>query len=456
MSEDNLAPAEETAGNDDPMALERARTADLADYTARFPESATRLPEAIRKGWTRKQFAHQHCEDYAEMQNDISNINPDVRAGGNIAVSYDRAGNRQYQRVDGGYSGEDPASVRELMTEALAHRINGNVKLSDAARQYRAFTAEAMARALDPNIRPGSRDWLSGTRGAYHTTSDFPLLLDNAANKALEASYQTAQSALKMVARRYVANDFKVQSRLRSGEFPSLFKVNDHGENKQGSMGENREEWQLETHSRMLSLTRQALVNDDLNAFGELIQKIGQAAANFEANELVRVLVANPAMSDGKGVFHADHMNLAASGGVFDVDTVGEARRAMRRQRGVDGAQIVNVTPRYLVVPAELETDADKFVASITAAQTSTVNPFSGKLEVLVDPRLDDDSTTAWYIAADPATMPTLGYGYLAGEEGVQTKMEEGFDVDGFRWLARIDFAAFFTDYRGMYKNPGA
>lgn len=35
-------------------------------------------------------------------------------------------------------------------------------------------------------------------------------------------------------------------------------------------------------------------------------------------------------------------------------------------------------------------------------------------------------------------------------------EMEPGFDIDGLRLKARLDFAAKATDYSGLYNNPGA
>ncbi|OYX11249.1 MAG: hypothetical protein B7Z15_12190 [Rhizobiales bacterium 32-66-8] len=75
-------------------------------------------------------------------------------------------------------------------------------------------------------------------------------------------------------------------------------------------------------------------------------------------------------------------------------------------------------------------------------------------LEIVVEPRLV--SATAYYLGADPASVDGLEYAYLEGEQGVQTEMKAGFEVDGVSIKARVDFGAGFVDYRAFQRNPGA
>ncbi|MEO5375977.1 MAG: hypothetical protein H7840_17265, partial [Alphaproteobacteria bacterium] len=48
-------------------------------------------------------------------------------------------------------------------------------------------------------------------------------------------------------------------------------------------------------------------------------------------------------------------------------------------------------------------------------------------LAVIAEPRLDDTSTTAWYLAADPAQIDTIEYAYLEGQIGVHIETRMGF-----------------------------
>ncbi len=114
---------------------------------------------------------------------------------------------------------------------------------------------------------------------------------------------------------------------------------------------------------------------------------------------------------------------------------------------------MIAVTPRYLVVPAELETTAQKLLATITPTTTDDVAPFSN-LTLIVEPRLS--SATGWYLVADPAQVDGLEYAYLASEPGPQVSMQTGFRVDGIEMKVRLDYGAGFVDWRGWYFNDGA
>ncbi|MFN7053038.1 MAG: peptidase U35, partial [Gemmobacter sp.] len=131
-------------------------------------------------------------------------------------------------------------------------------------------------------------------------------------------AYQATQSPLKTLARQRTASDFRALSVLKLGEFSGLQKVSEHGEIKAMTTGEAKEGYALETFGGMFSLTRKALINDDLGAFGRWGEMMGIAAAETEAAQLLALLAANSGagvtMGDGKALFHADHGNLAGTG----------------------------------------------------------------------------------------------------------------------------------------------
>lgn len=138
--------------------------------------------------------------------------------------------------------------------------------------------------------------------------------------------------------------------------------------------------------------------------------------------------------------------------GSLSEDSLSDARLALRQQTGTDGKTRIQVTPRYLVVGPELDTAAEKLLATIYAATAATANPFTGKLELLVEPRIADKS---WYVFADPAILPVLEYAYLSSAQGPQMASRDGWDVLGQEFRGVLDFGCGATDFRGAYRNPG-
>jgi len=357
-----------------------------------------------------------------------------------------------------GADAADPSVRIRAMGEALACRFGAGIVPSDEARNYVGMRVIDMAKDL-LEARGISANRMSPSEimeRAMNGTSDFPNLLLATGDRTLRAGYLSYTGGIKNASRPTTAVDFRAKHRLKLGEMPTLLKVNEGGEFKRGSTAESDETYSLGTYGRIFGITRQALINDDLGAFVTVTGQFGRAAAEFEAKFLVTLLTSNPVMADTKALFHADHGNLAGAGAVINVTTLGAAKQAMRLQKGLDGITPIDATPKYLIVPAALETVALQYLAETTPNQSSLVNPFAGQLSLIVDPRLDALSATRWYLAADPATVDGMEHAYLQGQEGPYLEQRIGFDVDGIETKCRLDFGAGFIDYRGWYSNPGA
>lgn len=347
---------------------------------------------------------------------------------------------------------------RDAVENAILHRASpGRVKLTDAGRQYRGMSLLEIGRDLLEKTGENTRgmDKLGLAQRAL-ATSDFPIILANVANKTLRAGYEAAPQTFKPFTRQTSAPDFKSIQRSSLGDAPTLKKVNEHGEFTVGTIGEGKETYQLATYGRIVSITRQTIINDDLGAFADLPTKFGVAAANLESDIVWGIVTANAAMNDTVALFHANHGNLTGTGTAISVDALGVARALMRKQTSIDG-QLINVQPAFLIVPAAKELLAQQYTsADFVSAKASDINPFKGTLQVIAEPRLDANSATAWYLAANPMQIDTIEYCYLEGNEGVYIESRNGFEVDGLEIKARLDFAAKAIDWRGLYKNVGA
>ena len=356
-------------------------------------------------------------------------------------------------------SHDDPQFRVRQMGEALYARINPQHQLSEPARRYAYATCADMAKEI-LTLRGVAVTGLSPaaliTR-ALHTTSDFGLIVGDTIGRTLRSAYQAAPSGIRRLGRQTTAKDFRTVNKIMLGEAPVLEKLNEHGEIKSGTMAEAKEAYRIETFAKKIGITRQVLINDDLGAFSDLARRMGQAAAETEAKTLVDLLESGggngPKMDDTKALFHTDHGNKAGSGGVIADATLSAARLAMRSQTGLSG-QRISATPKFLLVPPAQETTAEKWLATIAAAKAADVNPFSGSLTLVVEPRLS--SATRWYVAADPAEIDGLEFAYLAGGEGPQVESRSGWDVDGVEVRVLLDFGAGFVDFRGWYANGGA
>lgn len=361
---------------------------------------------------------------------------------------------------------------------AFLHRINPeHFKLDDQSKLYRTYSvvrcAEEVLEQRGIRTRHMSKNEIIGialgldTRAGLHSTSDFPLILADVANKSLRAIYEAAPQTWLPISTRITIPDFKPIRRLELGDGPALKKVLEHGEFTRGTIAEGKEQFALLTYGRIFGITRQALVNDDLDAFGRVPQLFARSARNLESDLVWAEILANRVMADGLTLFEAaTHKNLITPGTLITIGSLGTARAMMTRQKGMDGQTFLNLRSRYLIVPPGGETLAQQMTTSITPATNSAANPFVG-LSVISEPRLEGGITLpdgvviagdalAWYVAASPDQIPIIEYGYLDGQEGPTLDQRIGFDIDGLEIKCRLDFAAKVMNYRGLVKNAGA
>ncbi len=299
-------------------------------------------------------------------------------------------------------------------------------------------------------------------RAFTHSTSDFPLILSNSANKALLKGYEETEEIFEKFTTKTSLNDFKIYERYGTSGFGSLDKVKEGGKYKYGTITERKEEIQLETFGKMFSITRQAIINDDLNAFSDIPRKMGRAAKRTVANCVFEILTSGQVMSDGYQLFHtAKHNNLftgAGNAGEPSIELIGKMKSEMRKYKDPISKEPLNIKPKFIMVPTSLE-DKTKILLSCDTdpnqANPKVPNPIKGLLEVLSDPRLDDASTTAWYLLANPDIHDMLEVAYLDGNSNPLLEEQNGWDVDGIEYKVRLDFGVKAIDWKTMSKNDG-
>ena len=296
-------------------------------------------------------------------------------------------------------------------------------------------------------------------RAFTHSSSDFSYLLSNNANKAMLRGYSESPEVFDQFTRIGNLSDYKTADRVGMSEFSNLDEVKEGGEYTYGTLSDRREQIKLAKYGKLFSITREAIINDDLNAFTEIPRKMGRAARRKVGDLVFSILNDNPNMADGTALFHADHSNLAGSGAAPTAATVGAARAAMRKQKDQSGKATLNIAPSFLIVPVALEDTARVLMASETdpsKTNSRVPNPVRNAAEIVTDARLDATSAAAWYMAANPDVFDTIEVAYLDGNPNPFLEQQDGWSVDGVDFKVRIDAAAKALEHRTLYKNPGS
>lgn len=445
-SEENPMPTENNEQRQAPTNIirERTRIFDIRHAGRLAGLEDTVIDAAIERGDTVEAFRNAVFDTLVQRQSENSTFP-------HVETPLTASGSRYDAQVN-------------ARQEALIARMTGKTPEGDARHFMNASLmdhARGLLEAQGVDTRGMSREAMLGQRSrsyGYHTTSDFPMLLQGAGERVLQAAYQAAQSPLKTaLSRSSTAQDFRAKSKIKVSDGGLLEKVGESGEIKSMTRAEASESYKIDSYARRFALSFQAIVNDDLHALSDWASQAGQMAAMTENKILLDLLLAGagkgPVMSEtGKTLFHADHGNLAVNGTALDEASLSAAILAFRKMKAMGGHRIA-VAPKYLFVGPELEITAQKVVAAVSATTTADVTPESIKALIpIVEPNLDGKS---WRIFADPAAAPVFEHAYLSGHEGVQIRTEEDFDRLGTQFRAVLHFGAGAVDYRGAYLNPG-
>lgn len=326
------------------------------------------------------------------------------------------------------------------------------------AQELRGHSMVELAReALQrEGLKANFGDNMELARAAINSTSTFPAIMSNLANKSVMVGFNEAETTYQNWAGKGSNRDFKEAARVALSEAGNLELVPEGGQFQQDFLGEASARTKVATYGKLFSLTRQAIINDDLGLFSKIATKYGSAAKRLVNKMVYAQLTGNVKMQDNVALFDSKHGNVAATGEALSVKAIAKAITAMRRQKGITGDATLNITPKYLVVPPELEMTAYQIVnstAAVDGVNSGVVNPYKGRFVVVADAELTDPD--AWYLVADATQHDTIEVTYLNGVETPRLETRQGFEVDGIEYKVAFDCGVSALDFRGLYKNAG-
>ena len=163
---------------------------------------------------------------------------------------------------------------------------------------------------------------------------------------------------------------------------------------------------------------------------------------------------------DGEPLFDTSHP--LAGGGTYQnelttaadlsVSSLEEALYTMRLTVG-DRGELLDIQPRYLLVPPQLERTAWELIKS--AGRPDTANRADNwlatqGLQIIVWNRLSDPD--AWFLLTDKAQHGLVFY----NREELQTDSDRDFNTKDFLYSVLTRFSVGWTDWRGVFGSPGA
>ncbi|WP_417392030.1 Mu-like prophage major head subunit gpT family protein [Gimesia sp.] len=337
-------------------------------------------------------------------------------------------------------------SLRTLMVEVIqasgGHAGNGRV--TDAMIEA-ALKADMMIRA-------------GGT-----STLSLSGVLGNVANKYLMKAYNSVISVVEKFCNQTDHMDFKVHTRHRVTADGELVALGKNGEIEHGSMSEETYTNKVDTKARMISLTREDMINDDLGVFKDLVSVFGRGGSNALQRAVYTLLLGNAG-----SFFHADNNNLlTGAGSALSIEALTAAEAAFLEQTDSNGLPI-GITPELLLCPNALKVTAESIYKETKVNETTTANkpktnenPHAGKFEPVSTPWLSNAtianaSTKKWFLFGNPDSAPAIQIAYLQGKRRPTVEGGSGnFNTLGMDWRSFWDFGVAHVDPKAAQRNDG-
>ena len=366
---------------------------------------------------------------------------------------------KRYQSGPGFYgsvrvTNDERENFKARALDSLLMRAGKKVeKPAEGARELQGYTLRELAREC--LRRAGRREPANviDMVGRALTTTDLPILLTEASNRSMLEGFQEANETWPLWTGEGSTNDFREITMVDAGIDNTLEEIGEHDEYTYTKMAEEAEKARVVTYGVMFAMSRQAIINDDLNALTGIPSRMGAGANKKVGDAVYGVLIANSAMADGQALFSAAHHNLLTGGGVPDVTKLGAADTAMGLQKDMMGNRL-NIRPEYFLAPVSLRVAAETFFNSEligTADQPNIRNIYDGAFIRIYEPRLDDDSRENWYLAG-PRHMGVRVL-YLNGIKEPYMETKEGWNIDGVEHKVRFDFGVKAVSWRGLIRS---
>ena len=417
-------------------------------------------------------------DNTAQVQAELNKRNADIKAVfapfgsahdsllveclGDLSITAEQAKDKLLAKLGAGttpsatatpYAGNGNIVGDSVKQSLLARAGIDKDKTDTKDNAYNAMTLRELARAslVDRGISVSGHNAMSMVGLAFtHSSSDFGQILIDVAHKSLLKGWETAAENFDQFTSHGTLTDFRPAKRAGLGDFGYLPQVGEGEEYTYGTIGDEGASVALATYGQLFSITRQAIINDDMNLLTKIPEKMGQAARATIAKLVFALLTGNAIAQDGKALFDASHKNTL-TGAALDVTSIDKAIQLMNGFVNARGEPLA-IEPEFMLLPTSLYTRAKQVLGSASVegadANSGIINPIRDIVPALKSARLQVADPKSWYLINKEA----IEVSYLDGIDTPYIEQQNGFTVDGVSTKVRIDAGVNVIDYRGIVK----
>lgn len=417
-------------------------------------------------------------DNTAQVQAELNKRNSDIKAVfapfgtahsdllveclGDLSITAEQAKDKLLAKLGAGttpsaavtpYAGNGNIVGDSVKQSLLARAGIDKDKANTKDNAYNAMTLRELARAslVDRGVSVSGQNAMSMVGLAFtHSSSDFGQILIDVAHKSLLKGWETAAENFDQFTSRGTLTDFRAAKRVGLGDFGYLPQVGEGEEYTYGTIGDEGASVALATYGQLFSITRQAILNDDMHLLTKIPEKMGQAARATIAKLVFALLTGNAKAQDGKALFDASHKNTITNA-VLDLANIDKGIQLMNGFVNARGEPLA-IEPEFMLLPTSMYTRGLQLIKSASVegadANSGIINPLRDIVTPVKSARLQAADEKSWYLINKEA----IEVSYLDGIDTPYMEQQNGFTVDGVSTKVRIDAGVNVIDYRGIVK----
>ena len=417
-------------------------------------------------------------DNTAQVQAELNKRNADIKAVfapfgsthdsllveclGDLSITAEQAKDKLLAKLGAGTTPSATATpyagngniVGDSVKQSLLARAGIDKDKADAKdNAYNAMTLRELARAslVDRGISVAGQNAMGMVGLAFtHSSSDFGQILIDVAHKSLLKGWETAAENFDQFTSRGTLTDFRAAKRVGLGDFGYLPQVGEGEEYTYGTIGDEGASVALATYGQLFTITRQAILNDDMRLLTKIPEKMGQAARATIAKLVFALLSGNAKAQDGKALFDTSHKNTITNA-VLDLANIDKGIQLMNGFVNARGEPLA-IEPEFMLLPTSMYTRGLQLIKSASVegadANSGIINPLRDIVTPVKSARLQAADEKSWYLINKEAVEVS----YLDGIDTPYMEQQNGFTVDGVSTKVRIDAGVNVIDYRGIVK----
>jgi hypothetical protein len=295
-------------------------------------------------------------------------------------------------------------------------------------------------------------------------------ILSNVAGKFLREGFMAVEDTWSRISTIRNVRDFKSITTVSLVGDLQFEKLGAAGEIKHGTLGEVTYSNKADTYAKMLAITRQDIINDDLGALAAAPRRLGRGAAT----KLNDIFWTEWLGGEAAGFWSATHTDTGNTGnsnlnsGAADVTIAGLTATELLFLNQVDPQGLpLGIMPKIVLVPNALKAAMAALLHPqsqlITGSDTtkSNVNVFAGRFQLESSSYLGNSAYTGyspqeWYMMADPNELSTIEIAALNGRvEPVVESADADFNTLGIQMRAYGDVGVNLQEFRASVLADG-